>query len=74
MKPAKKTTKTASARKAPKATNLQVNVEYLEQIADESIATTMAMRGLVRMQNIEIMKLRALVAELQAKLEDRDAR
>jgi hypothetical protein len=49
-------------------------VEYLEQIADESIATTMAMRGLVRMQSIEIRELRALVAELQAKLEARDAR
>jgi hypothetical protein len=74
MKPAKSTKKKASARKAPKATNLNVNVEYVEAIADESIATTMAMRGLVRMQNIEIMKLRALVAELQAKLEARDAR
>jgi hypothetical protein len=73
MKPAKSTKKKASAPKAPK-TNLNVNVEYLEQIADESIATTMAMRALVRMQNVEIMELRALVAELQAKLEDRDAR
>jgi hypothetical protein len=34
----------------------------------------MAMRGLVRMQSIEIRELRALVAELQAKLEARDAR
>jgi hypothetical protein len=73
MKPAKSTKKKASAPKAPK-TKLNVNVEYLEQIADESIATTMAMRALVRMQNVEIMELRALVAELQAKLEDRDAR
>jgi hypothetical protein len=46
MKPAK-STKTASAPKAPK-TNLNVNVEYVEQIADESIATIMAMRTLVR--------------------------
>jgi hypothetical protein len=60
MKPAKKTTKTASARKAPKATNLQVNVEYLEQIADEAIST--------------IMVLRALVAQLAISQEEKDAR
>jgi hypothetical protein len=46
MKPAK-ATKKASARKAPK-TNLNVNVEYVEAIADESIATIMALRALVR--------------------------
>jgi len=45
MKPAK-STKKASA-KAPK-TNLQVNIEYVEQIADESIATIMVLRALVR--------------------------
>ena len=45
MKPAK-STKTASARKAPK-TNLQVNVEYVKQIADEAISTIMALRALV---------------------------
>jgi hypothetical protein len=60
MKPAKSTKKKASARKAPKATNLQVNVEYLEQIADEAIST--------------IMVLRALVAQLAMSQEDRDAR
>jgi hypothetical protein len=61
MNPAKKTTKTASARKAPKAaTNLQVNVEYLEQIADEAIST--------------IMVLRALVAQLAISQEEKDAR
>ena len=43
----KTTTQKASARKAPK-TNLNVNVEYVEQIADESIATIMALRALVR--------------------------
>jgi len=59
MKPAK-STKKASARKAPKAANLQVNVEYLEQIADEAIATIMAMR--------------ALIGQLAAQQEDRDAR
>ena len=47
MKPAKSTKKKASARKAPKTT-LNVNVEYVEQIADESIATIMALRALVR--------------------------
>ncbi len=59
MKPAK-STKKASTRKAPKATNLQVNVEYLEQIADEAIST--------------IMVLRALVAQLAMKQEEKDAR
>lgn len=47
MKPAKGTKKKASARKAPKTT-LTVNVEYVEQIADEAIATIMALRALVR--------------------------
>jgi hypothetical protein len=45
MKPAK-STKKASALKAPK-TNLQVNVEYVNQIADEAISTIMALRALV---------------------------
>jgi hypothetical protein len=48
MKPAKSTKKKTSARKAPK-TNLNVNVEYVEAIADESIATIMALRDLVRL-------------------------
>jgi hypothetical protein len=42
-----KTTKKAAAVK-PK-TNLNVNVEYVEAIADESIATIMALRDLVRL-------------------------
>ena len=46
MKPAKRTKK-ASAAKAPK-TDLQVNIEYVEHIADEAIATIMAMRALIR--------------------------
>ena len=54
-----KGTKKASAPKAPKI-DLQVNVEYLEQIADEAIST--------------IMVLRALVAQLAMSQEDRDAR
>jgi hypothetical protein len=57
MKPAKGTKK-ASARKAPKATTLNVNVEYLEQIADESIATIMALRALVRQLAIELEEAR----------------
>lgn len=48
MKTAKSTKKKAAAVK-PKTTNLNVNLEYVEQICDESIATLMALRGLVRM-------------------------
>ncbi len=57
MKPAKSTKKKASARKAPKTT-LNVNVEYLEQIADESIATIMALRALVRQLANELEEAR----------------
>jgi hypothetical protein len=56
MKPAK-STKKASALKAPK-TNLNVNVEYVEQIADESIATIMALRALVRQLATELEEAR----------------
>jgi hypothetical protein len=56
MKPAK-STKKASARKAPKTT-FNVNVEYLEQIADESIATIMALRALVRQLATELEEVR----------------
>ena len=58
MKPAKGTKKKASARKAPKPSNLNVNVEYLEQIADESIATIMALRALVRQLATELEEAR----------------
>jgi hypothetical protein len=54
MKPAKKTTKKAAAVK-PKT---NVNVEYLEQIADESIATIMALRALVRQLATELEEVR----------------
>ncbi len=47
MKPAKSTKKKASARKAPETIH-NVNIEYVEAIADESIATIMALRALVR--------------------------
>jgi hypothetical protein len=48
-----KSTKKASARKAPK-TNLQVNIEYVEQIADEAIATVMVLRALVRQLSMKL--------------------
>jgi hypothetical protein len=57
MKPAKGTKKKAAAVK-PKTSNLNVNVEYLEQIADESIATIMALRALVRQLAIELEEAR----------------
>jgi hypothetical protein len=53
----KTTTKNASARKAPK-TNLNVNIEYVEEIADESIATIMALRALVRQLANELEEVR----------------
>jgi hypothetical protein len=56
MKPAK-STKKASAPKAPK-TVYNVNVEYVEEIADESIATIMALRALVRQLATELQEAR----------------
>ena len=53
-----KSTKKASAPKAPK-TNLNINVEYVEQIADESIATIMALRALVRQLATELEEARS---------------
>jgi hypothetical protein len=47
MKPAKSTKKKASARKAPKTT-LEVNVKYVEQLADEAMTNVMVLRALVR--------------------------
>jgi hypothetical protein len=57
MKPAKGTKKKAAAVK-PKTSNLNVNVDYLEQIADESIATIMALRALVRQLATELEEAR----------------
>jgi hypothetical protein len=54
MKPAKKTTKKAAAVK-PKT---NINVEYVEAIADESIATIMALRALVRQLATELEEAR----------------
>lgn len=55
MKPAKKPKKVAEAPAKAKKSEINVNVEYVEQIADEAISTIMALRGLVRV----------LVAELE---------
>jgi hypothetical protein len=46
MKTAKTTKKKAAAVK-PKATTRTINLAYVEKIADESIATIMALRALV---------------------------
>jgi len=49
MKTRKKNTKkVAKAPAKAKNRHFNVNVEYVEQIADESIATIMALRSLVR--------------------------
>ena len=58
MKPAKGTKKKASARKAPKPSNLNVSVEYLEQIADEAISTVMVLRALVAQLAIQLEEAR----------------
>jgi hypothetical protein len=50
-----KTTKKAAAVK-PEPVN--INVEYVEQIADESIATIMALRALVRQLADELKEAR----------------
>lgn len=48
MKPAKRTLKKVA--KAPAAAKqLNVNLDYIMEIADEAIATIMALRGLVQM-------------------------
>ena len=46
MKTTKTTKKKASARKAPK-TSVTANLDYVNQIADEAIATIMAMRAVI---------------------------
>lgn len=49
-----KATKKKVAKAPSAAKNINVNVEYVEQIADESIATIMALRGLVRLLVTEL--------------------
>ena len=50
-----KTTKKKAAAVKPKT---NVNVEYVEEIADESIATIMALRALVRQLATELQEAR----------------
>jgi hypothetical protein len=50
-----KTTKKKAAAVKPKT---NVNVEYVEEIADESIATIMALRSLVRLLAEELKEIR----------------
>jgi hypothetical protein len=50
-----KTTKKAAAVK-PKPTN--INIAYVEEIADESIATIMALRALVRQLTEQLKEAR----------------
>lgn len=52
----KKTTTRKPAAVKPNPAN--INIEYLEQIADESIATIMAMRSLVRRLADELKEAR----------------
>ena len=47
MKPAKTTKQKASARKAPKTT-VSPNLDYVQEICDEAIATIMALNALIR--------------------------
>jgi hypothetical protein len=54
MKPAKTTKKAAAVKPKP----VNVNVEYVEQIADESIAAIMALRSLVRLLADELKEAR----------------
>jgi hypothetical protein len=51
----KKTTTRKAAAVKPKT---NVNIDYLEQIADESIATIMALRALVRQLATELQEAR----------------
>lgn len=49
MQPRKPTKKIAKASAAAKNTPLNVNREYVEQIADEAMSTIMALRALIAM-------------------------
>lgn len=58
MKPAKRAQKkVAKAPAKAKNSNLKVNLDYVAEIADEAVATIMALRGLVAL----------LVAEKEAR-------
>jgi hypothetical protein len=54
MKKPKTTKKSAAVKPEP----VNVNVEYVEQIADEAIATIMALRSLVRLLADELKEAR----------------
>jgi hypothetical protein len=56
MKKPKKPKAKATAVKPPR--NYNVNIEYVEAIADESIATIMALRALVRQLATELKEVR----------------
>lgn len=53
MQTRKKPNKVAKSSPA-KNRNLNVNIEYVEEIADEAIATIMALRALVRQLAMEL--------------------
>lgn len=58
--PFMKTRKTQKAAAVKSKTNhLNVNLDYVDEIADESIASLMAMRALIHQQADEIARLRA---------------
>jgi len=64
MKTAKRTRKKVA--KAPAAAKqLNVNLDYVDQIFDESIATMMAMRALIHELVAENKTLRAQLEELK---------
>ena len=54
MQTRKKHNKVAKAPAAANNRTLNVNVEYVEEIADEAIATIMALRALVRQLAMEL--------------------
>ena len=54
MKTRKNTKKVAKAPAKAKNNDYIVNIEYVERIADEAIATVMAMRSLVRQLATEL--------------------
>jgi archaellum component FlaD/FlaE len=56
MKTKKPTTKKPATK--PKATTHSINIEFIEQIADEAIATVMALRALVRQLATELKEAR----------------
>ena len=58
MKPAKRKTKKV-AKASAAAKQLNVNLDYVDQITDEATTTTMALRALIHTMANEIADLRA---------------